>query len=115
MIHELRHQGLLISMIACGYWGRAFFGVVSQSFTVKDFGGVETGAVEHVGDFVNIWEDGEASHEVEDLADVLEDLLRIEIGGLFEDRLDEVQQSLFNCTPCSGQTDGGMSTFRPTR
>ncbi len=81
--------------------------MVSQSFTVKDFGGVETGAVEHVGDFVNIWEAGEASHDVEDLADVLEDLLGIEIGGIFQDRLDEVQQGLFNLNALVGANGRG--------
>ncbi len=65
-------------------------GVVSESFTVKDFGGVETGAIEHVADFVNIWEAGEASHEVEDLADVLEDLLNLHalIGSTGRGNLD---------------------------
>ena len=87
----------------------AFFGIVLETMTVKDFSGVSDGAIDHVADFVRIWETGESEYEPEDLADVLEDVLGITIGGYdfsgtshedldesTEQRIFEVHQSLLN-------------------
>jgi len=99
---------------ACNRFGRSFFGIVASAIIVKDFSSVPSGALEHVADFINIWEAGEPAYKVEDLADVLEDLLGIGIGGFDftgighddldeadERRLFEIHQSLlsdFNAT-----------------
>ncbi len=90
-------QGQRVSRVhVCETVGWSFFGVAQVGHTIVDFGSVSEGAVEHVADFVNIWEAGESDHEPEDLADVLESILEIMIGGDLDERLDEVQQSLLN-------------------
>ena len=81
---------------ACGTDVVAFFGIAQNEMTIKDFSNVAVGAVENVDKFIKIWETGATSYEIEDLADVLEDVLEVRIGGIFDDRLDEVQQGLFN-------------------
>ena len=90
-------QGQRVSRVhVCETVGWGFFGVAQVGRTIVDFGSVSDGAVEHVADFVNIWEAGESDHEPEDLADVLEGILEITIGGDLDERIDEVQQSLLN-------------------
>ena len=92
-----RYNGVTVPhIVGCALTLRAFFGVAQQDTTIKDFGGVTEGAVRHVADFVKIWEAGGPDYEVEDLADVLEEALGVRIGGIFGDRLDEIQQGLFN-------------------
>ena len=86
----------------------AYFGIVAEEFTAKDFGDVAAGAVDHVANFVHVWEAGGESYEIEDLADVLEvDVLGIPIGGIFEDRLEEIQQGLFNLYALIGTSGRG--------
>ena len=103
-------QGQRVSRVhVCETVGWSFFGIAQVGHTIVDFGSVSDGAVEHVADFVNIWEAGESDHEPEDLADVLEDVLGITIGGYdfsdtshedldesTEQRIFEVHQSLLN-------------------
>ena len=93
----------------CDSIGWAYFAVVQVGATVESFGSVAEGAKEYVADFVHIWEAGETRYQVEDLADVLEDVLDITIGGFDfagidrddldeadEQRIFEVHQSLLN-------------------
>ena len=82
--------------IVCDSIGWAYFGVVQVGATVKSFDSVAEGAKEDVADFVHIWEAGETRYQVENLADVLEHVLDITISGVLGDRIDEIQQSLFN-------------------
>ena len=81
---------------ACASNVVAFFGIVLETTTVKDFSGVSDGAIDRVADFVRIWETGASEYGPEDLADVLEGILEITIGGDLDERIDEVQQSLLN-------------------
>ncbi len=103
-------QGNRVSRVfVCESIGWAYFRVLQIGATVKSFNSVEDGAKEDVADFVQIWEAGGTAHQVEDLADVLEALLGITIGGYdysgienddldepIEQRIFEVHQSLLN-------------------
>ena len=90
---------------ACTWFLRAFFGVVQQETTIKDFSNVS----DEAADFMIIWEIGDSAYDVEDLANLLESVLDIAIGGydfgdIDDDSLDEqdeqrqfeVHQSLLN-------------------
>ena len=93
----------------CDSIGWAYFGAVRVGATIKSFSSVEEGAKEDVADFVHIWEAGETVYQVENLADVLEEVLGITIGGFdftgidrddlddaIEQRIFEVHQALLN-------------------
>ena len=88
----LLRQGHLDAQNACTISGTHFYITLAVAVTTKDFSNVSL----DVGRFVTIWTAGEPGYQVEDLADVLEDVLDIIISGVLGERIDEIQQSLFN-------------------
>ncbi len=88
----------------CDEPGWSVFGVLQNTITVKDLSSVREGVIFDVAKFINIWESGSPTFEVEDLADVLEDVLGIQIVGQDEDtcvggavqRVCEIHQALLN-------------------
>ena len=79
-------------------WHVHAFVRLNRQITRPDF----TGLPYEVSEFVRIWSAGEVSHEVEDLADVLEDILDITISDTYGERIGEVQQALFNLNALIG-------------
>ena len=88
----LLRQGHLDAHIACTTSGTHFYITLATRVITKDFSEVSL----DVGRFVTIWTAGGPDYQVEDLADVLEDVLDITISGVLGERIDEIQQSLFN-------------------
>lgn len=93
-------------------WHVHAFARLTRQITRPDF----TGLPYEVSEFVRIWTVGEESHDVEDLADVLEDVLGITIGGYdfsdtshddldepTEQRIFEVHQGLLNINALFGR------------
>ena len=88
----LLRQGHLDAHIACTTSGTHFYITLATRVITKDFSEVSL----DVGRFVTIWTAGGPDYQVEDLADVLEDLLDITISNTHGERIDEIQQALFN-------------------
>ena len=108
--------------VVCNISWRAYFGRVITELSGKNFSLVPMDAIEQVADFVKIWEAGQNGFEVEDLADVLEDVLGITIGGFDfsgidrddldapnEQRVFEVEQGLFAIWRLFGQGVGNQA------
>jgi len=104
-VTTLLSQGHLDARIGCNTSGTHFYVTLAASLTRRDISNVSL----EVAKFVTIWEAGESRFQVEDLADVLEDVLGITIGGYdfsgignedlddsIEQRIFEVHQSLLN-------------------
>ena len=98
--------------VVCNISWRAYFGRVITELSGKNFSLVPMDAIEQVADFVKIWEAGQNGFEVEDLADVLEDVLGVTIGTESDpdgERLRDVHQALLNIFTLLGQGDGNQS------
>lgn len=91
-VTTLLRQGHLDAQIACTTSGTHFYITLATTVITKDFSEVSL----EVGRFVTIWTAGRSDYQVEDLADVLEDVLDITISDTHGERIDEIQQALFN-------------------
>ena len=98
--------------VFCNRTVKAYFGVVVTTRTVRSF----AGQLQKMAEFVTIWEAGEDRYGVEDLADVLEAVVGVTIGGYDfshvenddldeadEQRVYEVHQALLNIWALLGE------------
>ena len=79
--------------VFCSRSVKAYFGVIVTTRTVRSF----AGQLQKMAEFVTMWEAGEDRYGVEDLADVLEVVVGVTIGGydfshVDNDHLDEADE-----------------------
>ena len=105
--------------VFCNRSVKAYFSVVVTTRTVRSF----AGQLQKMAEFVTIWEAGEDRYGVEDLADVLEAVVGVMIGGYDfshvenddldeadEQRVYEVHQALLNIWALLGERGRDRTT-----